>query len=54
MKTMIIKDIPDTLKKQFKVACAEGERSMNEVIIDLMQCYVEEKEDIIKERETGK
>lgn len=43
MKTMIIKNIPDTLKKQFKVACTKNGRTMAAVLIELMMRYVETK-----------
>jgi len=37
MGTMILRKIPDELRKQFKLLCLERNTNMTEAIIDFMQ-----------------
>ena len=41
MATMIIREIPDELKKEFKKACIDEDVSMNGKVIELIKDYVE-------------
>lgn len=40
-QSLLIEKIPADLKIKFKVACAKRDRSMKDVIIDLMKEFVE-------------
>lgn len=39
MKTLIVKDIDEKIKNEFKAACAKNGRTMAEVLIELMTYY---------------
>jgi antitoxin component of RelBE/YafQ-DinJ toxin-antitoxin module len=41
MKTLIVKDIDEKVKNEFKAACAKNGRTMAAVLIELMMRYVE-------------
>ena len=41
MATMIIRDMPNELKKEFKKACVDEDISMNRKVIELIRDYVE-------------
>ena len=41
MAEMRIRDVPDHLRKAFKIACAEDDISMNQKMIELIRVYLE-------------
>jgi plasmid stability protein len=43
MAEMRIRDVPDHLRKAFKIACAEEDISMNQKLIELMRKYLEKR-----------
>mgnify|MGYP006286036001 CR=1 len=44
MATITVRDIPEELRKRFKLICVQKDRSMNQEIIRLIREYVEQEE----------
>jgi len=43
MGKMLIRDMPDEVRRAFKIACAEEDISMNRKVLELIKAYLKRK-----------